>query len=156
MNLIGTPSNDDVPASDMMDEIHRVNREMSQHPDPEWVNVTVGYRLSGCDTIFREEPLVQQAPEVAEILARLARHVKLAYGQMSAEVTTPHGKRRRFLTFDIADLLYVEVITEPHEPEHTDEDKRRAKLHGSARRRTSDGRITRQPDTEIDMTVFEQ
>lgn len=126
MNLLGTPRDDDYPASLLIADIKRVNDLMAAMDRQEWVDVQVGYRLVGADTTFRESVMVQQAPEVPEILSRLAQHVKLAYGQMSVEVLTGNETRQRIITFDIADLLYVEVQSEPHETESDDEQRRRA------------------------------
>lgn len=126
MNLLGTPADDDLTARKITDEISRVNRAMADHPSPQWVDVQVGYRVTGSD-YFREDVMRQQAPEVPELLARLVRHVKLAYGQMTVDTIRPEGYLR-LVTFDIADLLYVDVQSSPHEPLHTDEDDRRRNL----------------------------
>lgn len=126
MNLMGTPADNDNVARDIMDEISRVNALMGTHNQPEWVDVQVGYRLVGTDSTFREDAIRQQAPEVPEILSRLVRHIKLAYGQMSVDAVA--NGRQRLITFDIADLLYVEVTSVPFVPEQNQDDERRRNL----------------------------
>lgn len=132
MNLLGTPTDKDAVAAGIVAEIARVNNANLAQDKPEWVNVQVGYRLTGHDVTLREEPWQQVAPEVPEILSRLVRHIRLAYGQMSVEVVTGNN-RRRFVTFDLADILFVEITTEPHVPEQNQDDQRRTKLRGGGR-----------------------
>jgi hypothetical protein len=77
-----------------------------------------------------------------------------AYPVLHVDAASGNPEHGRYVTFKNDDMTVIELHTKPHVPEQNQDERRRAKLRGNNRVRTSDGRIARVEDTR-DLSDFE-
>lgn len=95
-----------------------------------FVDVQVVYRLKHTTHSVREPYIRQVAPGALTAINKLAMYVHNEYVGISIEAQANEGNTRS-VNVRAADVLAIEVVSEPHIPEQNQDDERRAKLRRS-------------------------
>lgn len=92
-----------------------------------------------------EEGPVRIPTDLLPVACQLAASYQDAtvYPVLHVDAATPREELGRYVTFKNDESVVIELHTKPYEPEQNQDDRRRAKLRGGNRTRTTDGKIVR-------------
>lgn len=112
---------DDAEAQDLI-------RQFENATQGERVRVQIGFLLKSNPGVSLREPVLETCTEGAAYLVALAERLKSAYQVVSILAETANDAVRAVVV-SVSDVLLINILTTPVEPEPQDE-QRRSKLRG--------------------------